>query len=52
MTLEGRLQDYFLPVNSKVKSNFKYIELDINASQACCVCVCSVCMLCVVSEEM
>ena len=30
MTLPGRLQDYSLPHNSKVKSHFKFIKLDIN----------------------
>ena len=35
ITLQGRLLDYSVPHNSKVKSHFKFIELDINASQAC-----------------
>ena len=35
MTLPGRLQDYSLPHNLKVKSHLKSIELDKNASQAC-----------------
>ena len=34
MTLQGRL-DYSLPHNLKIKSHFKFIELDINVSQAC-----------------
>ena len=35
ITLQGRLQDYSSPHNSKVKSHLKFTELDINASQAC-----------------
>ena len=34
MTLQGRLQDNSLPHNSKVKIDFKFTELDINAIQA------------------
>ena len=29
-------EDYFPPHNAKVKSHLKFIELDINWSQACC----------------
>ena len=35
MTLQGRLQDYFVPHSSKVKVISSLFELDINASQAC-----------------
>ena len=42
MTLQGRLQDYSLPHSSEVKSHFKFIELDINASHACFDSFCSV----------
>ena len=37
MTLQGRFQENSLPHNSKVKSHFKFTELDINASQTCTV---------------